>query len=165
MFNFFLKKRKYEDLTETVAAIAQFLIDDTGSDLPTPFKEFLDSNKLDYSLESLKYVDSYLDKVRKKQNELSDDQWIKVILRCGSYCGETIRKNSEKDLYWINYDTAITINPRINDFEKSAEIFYILFSEPQNLYFPLAKVVKYLENGPEDSLYFFAVAVREFKQE
>ena len=103
MFNLFGKKRKYDDLTKTVSAIAQFLIDDTGSDLPTPFKEFLNPTKLDYSLESLKHVDSYLDQVRKKKRKLNDDQVTKVILRCGAYCGEVIRKNSKKDFYysWI----------------------------------------------------------------
>lgn len=164
MFKFFGNKRKYEDLTETIAAIGQFLIDDTDSDVPTPFKESLDSSKLDYSLESLRRVDSYLDKVRENREELSDEQFTKVILRCGAYCGEVIRKNSTKDFYWINYDTAIVADPRVKDFEKSAYTFYVLFSEPQSFSFPLAKVGKYLDNGPEDSLYFFAVMVGEFNQ-
>ena len=159
MLNFLKKKRGYENVTETVAAIAQFLIDDTGSDLPTPFSEFLDPNKLNYSLDSLKHVDSYLDHVRKKRKSLSDEQFTKVILRCGAYCGEVIRKNSKKDFYWITYDTAAQADPRVRNFEKSTYTFYILFSEPQNFSFPLAKVGKYLDNGPGDSLWGLASMV------
>lgn len=152
-----LPNRKYKDLTPTVAAIAAFLLDDTGSDLPTPLKEFLDPQRLDYSLESLKLVDTYLDKIRKNKKLLTEDQLIKVIVRCGSYCGEVVRKLSKNDLYWIDYDTAISVDSRVKSFEKSVYTYYILFSEPNNFSFPLTKVGKYLDNGPEDSLYFLAV--------
>lgn len=144
-------------MTETVKAIAAFLIDDTGSDLPTPLKEHLVPKKLDYSLESLKHVDAYLDVIRKNRNTLTEDQLMKVIARCGAYCGEVVRRLSKEDLYWINYDTAIVADSRVKSFDKSLYTFYILFAEPNNFSFPLAKVGKYLDNGPEDSLYFLAM--------
>jgi len=50
MFNLFKKQKKYLEQTQTVAAMAGFLLDDTNSDLPTPFKEYLNIDKLDYSL-------------------------------------------------------------------------------------------------------------------
>lgn len=159
MFNLFKRRRKYQDLTETVKAMSIFLVDDTGADVPTPLKEHLNTRKLDYSLESLKCVDAYLDVVRKNRKALTEDQIVKVVLRCGTYCGEVIRRLSKKDLYWINYDTAIGINAQIMSFGKSPDTFYILFAEPNDFSFPLAKVVKYLDNGPEDSLYFLAVAL------
>ena len=151
-------ERKYKDLTSTVAAIGMFLVDDTGSKLPTPLKEFLVPSKLDYSLESLKHVDSYLDEIRKKviRSAFTNEQLSKVVLRCGAYCGEVVRKLSKKNLYWIDYDTAVMADPRVKGFDKSIYTFYILFAEPNDFSFPLAKVGKYLDNGPEDSLYFLA---------
>ncbi len=160
MFDFLKRKNKYPDLNKTVEAIAQFLIDDSGSDLPTPLKEFIDSAKLDYSLESLKHVDSYLDQVRNQKKNLNRDQLTKVIARAGAYCGEVVRKNSKKNFYWINYDTAVNIPPKGKFLvEKSVYTFYILFIEPEGFSFPLAKVGKYLDNGPEDSLWGFASMV------
>lgn len=156
MFNLFKKKNKYPDSNEMVVAMSQFLINDTGSDLPTPFKEFLDPTKLDFSIESLLVVDSYLSKVFKHKNELNHDQFIKVVARCGTYCGEVVRKNSNGNLYWITFDTAVLINQKIEDFGKSVGGAFILFEEPDRFLFPLAKVVKFLENGEGDSLWGFA---------
>jgi hypothetical protein len=160
MFNLFKKKRKYEDLTLSVAAIADFLIDDTGSDLSTPLKDSLDISKLDYSLESLKHVDLYLDQVRKKRKNLTDEQFTKVVVRSGAYCGEVVRKLSKSNFYWINYDSAVLANPKLKSWlEKSVYTFYILFAEPSNFSFPMAKVGKYIDNGPQDSLYYLAVMI------
>ena len=160
MFSFFKQKKKglkYLDLTETVAAIATFLIDDNGSDLPTPYKEFLSPSKLDYSIESLLHVDSYLNEVRKNIKILTNEQYIKVIVRCGAYCGEVVRKLSKKDLHWINYDSAIAIDSIVKSLPKTVETFYILFAEPNDFSFPMSKVGKYLDNGPEESLYSLAL--------
>jgi hypothetical protein len=158
MFNFF-KRKKYQDVTKYVSAISLFLINDTGSDLPTPFKEKLIPSKLNYTLESLKHVDLYLDEIRKNRKKLNEEQLVKVVARCGAYCGEVIRKHSKKNHYWINYGTAVSINKTISSFEKNLYTFYILFAEPDDFSFPFSKVGKYLEYGQEDSLYFFATMI------
>lgn len=156
MFNLFKKHKKIEDLTATVSAIAEFLIDDSGLNFPTPLRGNLKSSNLNYSLESLKVVDSYLDEVRNNRKNLTDEQILKIVVRCGSYCGEVIRKSSQDNLIWINYKTASAIDPKIKSFGESPYTFYVLFTEPNTFYFPLAKVGKYIESGPEDSLYLFA---------
>jgi len=160
MFNLFKKNKKNEDLTETVSAISQFLVSDEGSGFPTPYKEFLDSTKLDYSLESLGYVEFYLDEIRKKQKELNDEQFTKIILRCGSYLGEVLRRNFNKNSYWINYDTAISIDPAIKNYAKSAPVSYILFTEPNTFTFPLAKIVKIIEETQKDGLSSFVLVLK-----
>lgn len=162
MFNFFKKRHAYQNVTETVNAISQFLIDDAGSDIPTPFKEFLDSKNLDFSLESLKAVDFYLNEVRKRKVKLNQDQLIKVVARCGAYCGEVVRRNSKKNFYWITYDTATSVSQKGKFFvEKSIYTFYILFAEPENFCFPLAKVGKFLDSGSGESLWGLASMVLE----
>lgn len=159
MLHLFKKQKEFENITQDVASLAEFLINDTKSDLPTPLKEHLEPNKLDYSLESLKLIDVYLDEIRTNRNNLSEEQLVKVVARCGAYCGEVIRKLSNKKLYWISYDTAAIADPRVTSFDKSLYTQYILFSEPNDFSFPFAKVGKYLDNGPEDSLYFFALMI------
>ena len=144
-------------MTEIVSSMGMFLIDDSLTDTSTPLKEYLDTSKLDYSLDSLKLVDQYLDKVRENIKSFTSDQHIKVIARCGAYCGEVIRKNTKKKFEWIEYDTAISLDPRIKSIgEKSIATLYILHGEGKDFSFPFSKVGKYIQNGPEDSLWGFA---------
>jgi len=82
MWNIFKKQKQKppEDLAETVPAIALFLIDDTGSGRPSPLKEFLDPKVFDYSLESLKHVDIYLDEVRKRKKQFTEDELLNLLM-------------------------------------------------------------------------------------
>lgn len=68
------------DVNGMVEGISYFLIDDSEADIPTPFKECLEQDKLDYSLDSLKIVDKYLEKVRKepKIKILSDEEFTVI---------------------------------------------------------------------------------------
>ena len=159
MFRLF--KKEPEDVNADVASLGHLLIDDTGSDLENPLKSFLLSGSLDYSLESLRFVDKYLDEVRKERSNISEPQLVKVILRCGAYCGEVIKKNSQKKFSWVTYENAVKRNPEIKTFAPAKDIFssYILLEEPESFSFPFPKVWKYIENGPEDSLYFFASTI------
>ena len=64
-----------EKINQIVAGMASFLLDDHGSELETPLKEYLEIEKLDYSLDSLNIVDQYLEKVKENRAQLSDDQY------------------------------------------------------------------------------------------
>ncbi|NAR67127.1 hypothetical protein [Acinetobacter haemolyticus] len=120
--------------------------------------ETLNPKKLDYSIESLKLIDTYLSDLRKTNlDQISDDQRFKTILRTGAYVGEVIRKNDKnRKWYWVDYETAKEINP---DFFKekahSIELAAVL-TDGESFIFPLNKVVKFMQNGEEDSVYFFA---------
>ncbi len=145
-----------EDTDLVISQVATLLTDE----MDTPFHDFFEGKDLDYSFDSLKIIDSYLDEIRKKKHELSDEQYTKVVMRCGIYCGEVIKKHSKNSRRWIVYEDFMARNPEFKDkFPMSVANGVALFAEPDNFSFPLAKVVKYLENGPEDSLYFFAQVV------
>ena len=161
MFNFFRPKSDDSELNLNIAAMAHFLVDDKGADTETPLKKYLAFDKLDYSQESLKYVDEYLEEVRKNKKDLSDTQIATIVLRCGGYCGEVIKRNSKKSFTWVTYEDAVRIDKRIKDFgpEKNIYVFSVLLEKPSSFSFPFAKIPKYIENGREDSLYFFAQVI------
>lgn len=120
--------------------------------------ETLNSKKLDYSIESLKLIDTYLSDLRKTNvDQILDDQRLKTILRTGAYVGEVIRKNDKKrKWYWVDYETAKEINPDFfKDKAHSIEIAAVL-TDGESFIFPINKVVKFMQNGEEDSVYFFA---------
>lgn len=119
-----------------------------------PNKEFLNSLDINYSLDSLKFIDNYLDTIRGSK-EL-EQNYIHIVLRVGAYVGEVIKINSNKDYHWYDFKTASRLQSSIKKwkgFETSAILHSMGTDETT---FPINKVCKYLNNGSEDSLYFYA---------
>jgi len=127
---------------------------------------FLEPEKLDYSIESLEHVDNYPDKIRNGNGV--DDEWNKTILRACAYVGEVIRKSDKKDRWhWVDYETALKIDPEgWCDFEKNIISCAVLYQGGKSFCFPLGKVSRFLENGREDSVKYFAeVIIENWKNE
>lgn len=123
---------------------------------PTFGASLLNSKLLDFSVESLSHVDEYLEKIRK--DEQLKKEWNRVVLRCGAYVGEVVRRNATNTKWvWIGHDDAVQIAPQLfASAFKSVATAAVLFDGKSALGFPLGKVEKYLENGAEDSVKFFA---------
>ena len=121
---------------------------------PTLRQALLNQETLDYSLESLKHVDAFLEQFHSTPPE--GDEAARVVLRSGAYVGEVIRRNSSHQLYWVTFKEAARCSKLVKGLEHSLATAGILWKDPQNMCFPLAKVLKYLENGSEDSVYSFA---------
>lgn len=115
----------------------------------------INKKQLDYSLDSLKVLDEYLEIIRKDKKILEKDLMI-IILRVGAYLGETIKRNSSVEMHWQDYNSVLKINTNLSTFENNLLVSAILVGPDKELIFPLAKVHKYIENGKEDSLEFFA---------
>jgi len=133
----------------------------TQEDSEMPFYKFIDYAELDFSLESLNHLDDYLDRVRKNKKKLNNNQLMKVIIRCGTYLGDVIRKTNPKKFKWINYTQAYRISNKngkkfLDYLGKDLTNSFILY-DSKNFNFPLAKPLKFLENGREDSLIGFAM--------
>jgi len=122
-------------------------------DRPTPGVELLDPAKMDFSVPSLALVDDFLDKVRSRQ--LNDKDMTILVLRCGAYVGEVLRRNSGLTWHWLDYDEARRVDPKFAAIgEKSLGVAAVLWSGTQYC-FPLNKVGKFLTNGREDSTRYF----------
>jgi hypothetical protein len=156
--------KKQQEANEKIGSLSDLLIlgDETGWKLPD--NDSLKVDKLDYSMDSLTHLDDYLERVRKIVKNLSNDDLSKIILRSGAYTGEVIRRNSKENFEWRTYDDLVKNNPSLKDFGKSVLTFFILTSgDNKQLTFPMAKVEKYLHNGKEDSLHFYATVISKLK--
>jgi len=143
----FHRKPKLQD--EALIDLAQMFL--SLPDDPTPGTESLNVSRLDFSVDSLAFVDDFLDTVRLKK--LEDADLGKLVLRCGAYVGEVIRRNAiGKTYHWLDYDEALRINKMIANFGKSLGTAAVLWDGSDGIIFPLAKVGKFLENGREDSV-------------
>jgi hypothetical protein len=125
---------------------------------PTFGHEFLDPKKLDFSVESLRHVDDYLEAIRSAKG--IDSNLNVVVLRAGAYVGEVIRRNSLKKKWtWLDFETAESVNPKIfHQLGKSVNTAAVLYDGSEFL-FPLGKVGKRIANGSEDSVFFYAKVV------
>ena len=150
MFSLFSKHPNFVD--REFGDLSLMLTQDKGN--PTFRRDLLDESKLDFSMESLRHIDSYLEILYKNPPEGHD--MARVVLRCGAYVGEVMRKQIPKLFHWVTHDEAAKHSKMVAGFERSISTAGILWKSNESMSFPLGKVCKYLENGSEDSLYFFA---------
>jgi hypothetical protein len=158
-----LFSRKPELQDEALSELGQmFASPELVADDPTPGSELLDASRLDFSVESLSFVDDYLDQMRRRQLVEGGEDYCKLVLRCGAYVGEVILRNATgKAYHWVDYKGALKINKSIADFGESLGSAAVLWDSATGLTFPLAKVQKFLDNGREDSVQFFAKVMIE----
>lgn len=123
---------------------------------PTFGIEHLKPELLDYSIDSLEHINDYLLTIKGMPGITKT--WNKVILRCGAYIGEVIRRNSKKNTYnWYDYENAKKIgNEKFNQLGFQIGTSAVLYRWDNFFCFPLAKVEKFLESGLEHNIKTFA---------
>lgn len=130
----------------------------SSPDDATPGSELLDTKLLDFSVESLGVVDQHLEVMR--QTNLVEKALISFVLRCGAYLGEVIRRNAkDKQYHWLDYEEGAKLDKTVAGFGKNLATAAVLWDGKGGFTFPLGKVIKYLQNGSEDSVKFFAQAI------
>ena len=151
MLSFFRKPPIYVDEEFTDLSILFY------QDLRDPIyqRELLNYRKLDFSLESLKHVDAYLETLHTNPPP-DENETVRIVLRCGAYVGEVIRKNSPCEWHWVTFEEAVRHSDFAKGLEHSLATAGILWRDPKNMCFPLGKVCKFLENGSKDSVHSFA---------
>ena len=150
----------YDNQNQEMAELAIMFFDDPEDE--TFGNQYLEKGKLDFTIKSLLHVNEYLERVR--NDESVEIEWNKVILRCGAYVGEVLRFHSERNLDWIDYQTALKVgNEEVKALPDVIGTAMVLWDK-QNMYiFPLAKVEKYLRHGSEDNLHLYAKVLIEEK--
>lgn len=126
---------------------------------PAYRRGLLDSDKLDYSLDSLKHIDDCLEIIRSDPPQGND--YLKLVLRYGAYVGEVIKRNSTKEHHWVEHEEAAKFSHTVKGFDKSISTAAILWRAYEIMCFPLAKKCKFINNGREDSVYYFSKVILE----
>ena len=121
-------------------------------------RAWLDPKRLDFSVDSLKYVNQYLDHVRTNPELEQAQPYLITVLRAGAYTGEVIRKQDKaKKWIWLDFEAAKKISPEFfAQYEKNELGLMAVLYDGEGFAFPIAKVQKYIQNGEEDDLGFFA---------
>ena len=123
----------------------------------------LDGVELDYSVESLKHIDSALQQLHgdlpdgdeAKDLSAAGEQVQFVTFSFGSYVGEVIRRRMSPAARWDGYESFSEKEKNLFGPEENlGNAFYVRWQD--GMTFPLSKVLKFLQNGSEDSTYFYA---------
>jgi hypothetical protein len=142
------KSPKLQD--QAFSDLAQMFLSDR--DDPTPGSESLNVAQCDFSLESLRVIDAHLEAMRGRH--LEGQAMMKLVLRCGAYVGEVVRRHvaTGTPWHWITYDDAVKLDARLASLGQSLGAAAVLWDGEHRFVFPLARVGRYLENGAEDSV-------------
>ena len=119
----------------------------SGSGLP--FVELLARDKLDFSVQSLSYLDQYLLRLAARLGQLSDQELTEAILGAGAYLGETIRCNTPDSGHWqwLTYEQAALRDPGFARARpREISLLAILDSDAQMAY-PFAHVAAIIMDG------------------
>lgn len=85
------------------------------------------------------------------------DQIAKVIIRCGAYTDEVIRKASPpSSCNWIRYEDAVQLNPKFGNRPPGLDNFVSLYHNNGTVAWPFGKVLKRLSLGEAESIQAFA---------
>lgn len=123
------------------------------------FKEQIEVLQMDYSIESLHSLDRYLDILHENKEKIPNQTYTNTVLGAGCYLGETIRRNAPRKYSWVNYDGYFSKNPKLMKMvPEGLGSSAVLVTDDGAMTMPINKIIRYIEEGPENNTHFYASA-------
>jgi hypothetical protein len=124
-----------------------------------PSRDVLASDQLDYSMKSLELVDDWLARLHPRRWALSlEDYWC-VSFGAGAYMGEVIRRHAPAAYEWRRWEDVAADNPDLPEYVPyEPPVAYLLVRNDGMSLLALTKAAKFLDDGADDSVWFFAHA-------
>jgi hypothetical protein len=117
---------------------------------------------LDGTVSSLHEVDRYLTYLHQHRERIQDEEGRITLLRAGAYLGEVIRHAApEGGFHWVDYNEYISLNPDLRKLipERNAATCAFLVRCPGTMNMPLNKISRFIAEGSEHSVHYFASCV------
>ncbi len=153
------------------AALATFLGPDGDNLILLPNQ--IDRAQLDFSVESLKLIDTWLAKIHTinklqagigKAGELlmQDGRGDNSVTFAGLYLGEVIRANSDLDWKWERFDLFLKANPYFAEhYGPAAGLDTFVLAGPQGVATPINTALKRVVSGKEESVHYIGQLLLE----
>jgi hypothetical protein len=123
------------------------------------FPKRLKSHLLDYSLNSLRVLNRYLDHLRERADEIEVQQYTNVVLAAGCYVGEVMRRLTGDKYEWVNYADYFPQQRDLAHVPEGPNAAAVLVSaDGESMRMPLNKIARYIDEGPEHSTHYFVAA-------
>lgn len=129
-----------------------------GDSKPICFPDKLDRSKLDLTLASLKVVDKYLAHLHRNSAKLNGAELHNTVLYGGAYVGEVIRHETDNYFRWIDYEDYMAEHPDLKTWipERTVATCAFLVDDEGSMSMPLNKIARFIDEGEENSVHFFA---------
>jgi hypothetical protein len=114
---------------------------------------------LDGSLASLHHVDDYLAYLHEHRDAFTPEEWRLTVLRAGAYVGEVIRHASPSGSFeWVDYNDYMPQHPELRSVipDRNTATCAFLVRSSGAMSMPLNKIARFIEEGREHSVHFFA---------
>ena len=153
-----------ENLNDVFEEFAAYFAGERDCDRPMVHSGLLKRDKLDYTVASLETVDEYLKYLHEywhgQMGREWNQEWDRGVMWGGAYVGEVIRRNAPRPYDWVAFDVFIRAFPattKLLGSKKSLAVCALLTTPGSaNFTLPIAKTLKFVVNGPEDSVHFYA---------
>jgi hypothetical protein len=161
------RRKNVSVLNEVFNESARAFVGTITSDREVALPQELPRHLLDGSLDSLHVVDAYLAKVHRQRRSISEDEWDTTVLWEGAYVGEVIRHQRESEFQWMDFNEYMPSHPELQSLipERTVATCAFLVGPRQAMSMPLNKVARFIEDGAENSVHFFAVCDLNKKRE
>jgi hypothetical protein len=123
-----------------------------------PAEEQIPRDKLDYSLDSLHFLDEYLRAIAATMADFSDQTLNNLIIAAGAYLGEVVRGNAaDKSAWqWVTYDDFVEDHPSFGEKRSRHPWFMAFLDSAEHTSYPIAHVAMMLEGQGTASTFEFA---------
>jgi hypothetical protein len=161
MLGFFKRKKLIKDDLKGTATLMYRDVSDDPWD-----KENLTKRNLDFSIESIRYIDMYTTRLMNTDmggGPLKEHFDI-FVARIGAYIGEVIKGNARQDFYWYEFESVANYSSKLDGVYKSIETENLLYSKDRDtVIFPMLAVSQFLQRN---STYpnFLAFVEEQIKQ-
>lgn len=115
-------------------------------------KEYLTKRNLDFSIESVRYVDMYTQRLMNSEmgSRLLKEHFDIFVSRIGAYLGEVIKENTRQDFYWYEFDSIASHSSKLDGVYKSNESESLLYSKDRDtVILPMVVVSQFLQRDSE----------------
>ncbi|WP_458352258.1 hypothetical protein [Peribacillus frigoritolerans] len=129
--------------------IAKLMYQDVSED--TWDQENLTKRNLDFTIESIRYIDAYTKRLSTTQmgRKLLKNHFENFVIRIGAYIGEVIKTNINQDYKWYEYDSVYHFSSALDEVNRGIKTETVLYSKKKDrVIIPLTMVAQYLEGNP-----------------
>jgi hypothetical protein len=136
--------RKNKLVKDDLKSSAKLMYTDVSKDAWD--QENLTKEKLDFTIDSIRYIDLYAKKLMTSDAELLDKYFDNFVGRIGAYIGEVIKRSIEQDFHWYEFDSVYNHSSNLYEISKNKKSWTLLYAkESDRVIMPLLVVAEFFE--------------------
>lgn len=144
------------DVVSLIPAYLDVFLGHASVEYGLPMEDSIPRSKMDFTVNSLKQLDGYLQVLHDNREAISEQQITNIALAAGAYLGEVIRRNAHRKYQWLNYQAYFQTQPEKQGlFPYCTGTSALLAASNTAMTLPINKVLRFIDEGPENSTDYY----------